>query len=148
MLLVAAGLLIAVALVHSILGERRLIGPLLRLETLPVIRGSLTYTRRTLRLAWHVTSLMWAGLAAVLVAVQLVPDQALDIFLWCVAAMFGASGVVSLVAARGKHISWIFFLLIAACVAAAGAPRAQDTTSSWIKLDANGASRNVVLRKP
>lgn len=114
MLLIAAILTVAVSLMHSILGEKRLIGPLLRMEGLPVILGSLNNTKLTLRIAWHITSLMWWGIAAVLVAMHVAPGTVSVAFLWMVSAVFGVSGAVALVASRGKHRSWIFFLPIAA----------------------------------
>lgn len=113
MLLIAAILTIAVSLMHSVLGERRLIGPLLRREDLPVILGSLKNTRLTLRIAWHITSLMWWGIAAVLAYMHVAPETASVAFLWMVSAVFGVSGAAALVASRGKHRSWVFFLPIA-----------------------------------
>ena len=114
MLLIAAILTVAVGLMHSILGERRLIGPLLRMEGLPVILGSLNNTKLTLRIAWHATSLMWWGIAALLAYMHFSDGTVGMAFLWMVSAVFGISGAVALIASRGKHRSWVFFLPIAA----------------------------------
>ena len=66
MLFIAAILTILVGLMHSVLGGRYLISPILRLEGHPSILGSRENARVTLWAAWHATSLTWWGLAAVL----------------------------------------------------------------------------------
>ena len=60
----AAALVVALGLAHSFLGERYILQRLLRREDLPRLFGSADFTRRTLRFAWHVTSVAWLGLAA------------------------------------------------------------------------------------
>ncbi|WP_417492883.1 hypothetical protein [Maricaulis sp.] len=117
MLLIAAALLLAVSAMHSIVGEIRLIRPLLRLDGLPVILGSPDMTRTTIRVAWHLTSLIWLGMAALLVRLQQTPMDFAACFLWVMAALFAASGAAALVASRGRHLSWVFFLPIAALCA-------------------------------
>ena len=113
MLFLAAALLIAVTAMHSILGELRLIGPILRIENLPVILGSRRNTRATIRIAWHLTSLFWLCLAALLVRLQLGTGDLAVWFLWSVTAAFALSGAAALIVSRGRHLSWVFFLPIA-----------------------------------
>lgn len=114
MLLLAAFLTLGVSLMHSVLGDRHLIQPILRMEGLPVIHGSVTNTRRTLWLAWHVTSLTWLGIAAMLAYLNFARGSTATVFLWIVAVMFAISGTVAPVASRGAHRSWMFFFPIAA----------------------------------
>ncbi|MGL4638069.1 MAG: hypothetical protein ACRCWF_18970 [Beijerinckiaceae bacterium] len=102
-----------VAAAHSWLGERMLIGPIL---AIPAQSGPLAspFKRCLLRVAWHVTSLAWIGLGLTLATLTLAP---LNATIRWVAAVIGltflVSGLVSLVAARGRHPSWIAFLAIA-----------------------------------
>jgi len=113
MLFFAAALLIAVTAMHSILGELRLIQPILRLENLPVILGSRQNTRATIRFAWHITSLFWLGLAALLVRLQMSTIDLAAWLLWGVTIAFALSGAAALIASRGRHMSWVFFFPIA-----------------------------------
>jgi len=117
MLVVAAILTIAVSLMHSVLGERHLVAPLLRMRGLPVILGSVEHTRRTIRAAWHLTTLLWWGLAVVLIYLQFGGERLAPVFLWMVAAVFLISGAFALVLSRGAHRSWVFFFPVAAIAA-------------------------------
>ncbi len=114
MLLIAALLTILVGVMHSALGGRRLIAPILRMEGLPVILGSLKNTKLTLLVGWHIATLTWWGLAAMLIYLHFTPDHAAKAFLWMVAAVFAISGVAALGLSRGAHLSWVLFLPIAA----------------------------------
>ncbi len=67
----AAVLLIVTGVAHSLLGERRLIVPLLSKQE-GVLASKLA--RFILRFAWHLTSVTWAVLALILI--QLVHDAA------------------------------------------------------------------------
>lgn len=110
-LLIAAFLLVAIAAAHSYLGERYILIRLFRREDLPRLRGSDTFTKKTLRFAWHITSVAWLGFAAILVVLSRIPVETI----WVtriVSATFLVSGAVSLVGARGRHYSWIVFLAI------------------------------------
>lgn len=113
MLFLAAALLIAVTAMHSIIGEVRLIRPLLRLKGLPVILGSRENTQATIRVAWHITSLFWVGLAILLVRLQLSTVDLAAWFLWTATAAFALSGAAAVILSRGRHLSWVFFIPIA-----------------------------------
>ena len=52
---------------HSCIGERFVLAPIFRKSDLPKLFGSAQYMRRILRLAWHVTSVAWFGLASILI---------------------------------------------------------------------------------
>jgi hypothetical protein len=97
---------------HSFLGERYILIRLFRRD-LPHLFGGTEFTRNTLRFAWHLTSIAYLGLAAVVV---LLPPRgpAASAPAQAVAATFALSGLVALVGSKGKHLSWIVFLAIAA----------------------------------
>lgn len=110
-------LAVGIGLGHSYLGERYLLIRLFRRGGLPKLFGDEVYTRRVFRMAWHVTSLAWWGFAAQMAwaAGSGAGDAAGTTLLRIVAATFAVSAVASLVAARGRHYSWVVFLAIAAC---------------------------------
>jgi hypothetical protein len=64
---IAAFLAFAVGVVHSILGERYILVRLFRRNDLPKLFGGTAFTIRTLRFAWHITTVAWWGFAAILV---------------------------------------------------------------------------------
>lgn len=112
-LVLAAALCIAISATHSYLGERYILIRLFRRDNLPKLFGGDLFTKRTLRFAWHITSLAWLGFAALLLL--LARGGAVDrtTILRAVAATFLASALLSLVGGRGRHYSWIVFLAIA-----------------------------------
>jgi hypothetical protein len=112
-LLAAAGLASLLALAHSYLGERYILTRLFRRDGVPKLFGSTEFTKRTLRFAWHLTSIAWLCLGAILVKLDShVPSRAeLGMLL---VGTFAVSGAVALVGSRGKHLSWVVFLAIAA----------------------------------
>jgi hypothetical protein len=65
-LLVAAGLALLLGMAHSYLGERYIIVRLLRRADLPTLFGGAEFTKHTLRFAWHLTTIAWAGFAVLL----------------------------------------------------------------------------------
>jgi hypothetical protein len=111
--LLAAFLSLVVGVIHSWLGERMLIGPLLAPQNR---QGPLksTFMCNVLRYAWHITSVAWAGLGLSLAALTLSPlDQSGMRVAAVVGITFLISGVLVLVAGRGRHLSWLMFLAIA-----------------------------------
>jgi len=122
LLLIAAFLTVAIAAAHSWLGERYILIRLLRRTDLPRLFGDDGFTRQTLRFAWHLTSVAWVGLAAVLV---LASGFAANIsvgsgMLMIVATTFLSSAALAVAFTRGRHLSWVVFLTIAVlCVLAA-----------------------------
>jgi hypothetical protein len=118
-LYVGALLAFAVGVAHSVLGERYILTRLFRRDDLPKLFGSTVFTVRTLRFAWHLTTVAWWGFGAIilLLALQSVSFRSVS---WVVAVTFLVSGAISLVASRGRHLSWVAFLAIAgACLVAA-----------------------------
>lgn len=107
MLITAAFLIFAIGLVHSFLGERYILMRLFR-QPLPKLFGDDQFTKRTLRFVWHLTTVAWFGLAAVLLLINY--DAASDVnLLYATGATFGVTGVTGLVASRGRHLSWLVF---------------------------------------
>ncbi len=120
MIYAAAILVTITAGVHSILGERRLIGPLLSAsQSGPgILQNELA--RRILRYAWHVTSLSWIAEAAILIiAGTLLPLPQSRLIILVIGVSFLVMALISLALSRGRHIGWPF--LAASAVAALGA---------------------------
>jgi hypothetical protein len=111
----AAALVFALGLAHSLLGERYILIRLFRRADLPQMFGSDVFTKRTLRFAWHLTTVVWWGIAWLLWRMSgsalTVPEVATTI-VW-VSAL---SGLIALVASRGQHLSWLAFFAIALLV--------------------------------
>ncbi len=110
LLFVAASIAVFGALAHSYLGERYLLIRLFRRQDLPKLFGDTTFTKHTLRFAWHLTSVAWLGFAALLAELGSAPAPSSQTIARTIAVTFGVSGVVALVGSRGRHLSWFFFL--------------------------------------
>jgi hypothetical protein len=115
----AAVLTIAVGLAHSILGEQRLIGPLLDPDRRQGLLAKNQFSRGVLRFAWHLTTLAWWGFAAIFAVLSTVPLAGHDSIILAVSAiMFGLTGLIALITSRGRHLSWPVFLAIAGLLVA------------------------------
>jgi hypothetical protein len=113
-LLVAAGLAGLLGVAHSVLGEQRLIGPLLAPDQRAGLLARSGFARSILRFAWHLTSIAWWGLGAVLVAVALAaPGRAEPGVLGAVAGTLAVSGLLILGTSKGRHFAWPVFLVAA-----------------------------------
>ena len=99
----SAALLIVTAGIHSIIGQRRLIGPLLS-QTSGVLKYPLA--RFLIPFAWHLTSATWLVLASILLAWALEPALARTIGLLATGAVFTIAGVYDAFGSRGRHIGW------------------------------------------
>jgi hypothetical protein len=113
-LLTGAVLAFGIGLAHSYLGERYILIRLFRRTNLPHLFGGDDFTKQTLRFVWHVTTIAWWGLGALLVMVAARPmDPAGRGILLIVALTFLVTAAITLVATRGRHLSWVVFLMIA-----------------------------------
>lgn len=114
-LLGAGALSVGIGAAHSYLGERYILIRLLRRQDLPKLFGSDQFTRRTLRFAWHLTTVAWWGFGALLVLMApAVPgERAWQEVGAVVAAVFAVSALITLVGSRGRHLAWLVFLVIA-----------------------------------
>jgi len=107
MLLLAAFLVVAIGLAHSFLGERYILTRLFR-QPLPRLFGGDRFTKQTVRFAWHITTIAWFGFAALLFLLYI--DHATrSSLLIAIGSTFGLTALVTLVASRAKHLSWLVF---------------------------------------
>lgn len=119
MLYAAAILLVLLGLAHSILGERYILIRLFRRD-LPYLFGSPEFTRRTLRFAWHLTTLMAWSFAILLVQLNgsHTPQALVSTIGWTLLL----SGLLPLFVTRERHLSWvILFTAGGLCLAWASA---------------------------
>ena len=113
-LLLAASLTVTIGLVHSWLGEVRLIGPLLHPATRSGLLEKSRFARQVLRFAWHLTTIAWWGTAAVLALLAFGPLAGNSgAVLIALSVTFAVTGAVALVTSRGRHLAWPVFLAIA-----------------------------------
>ena len=108
---IAAGVLCVVtAAIHSLLGEIRLIGPVISSQA-RIMREPLA--RQVLRFAWHWTSVLWLVIAGVLVTAGTGSFVDRTVLL-AIATAHLLGGLADAVLTRGKHIGWPFILSIGA----------------------------------
>lgn len=107
MLYAASALVAVLGVAHSVLGERYIIRRLLRRDDLPKLFGGAEFTARTIRFAWHVTSVLAIGLAVVLALFA--ADATQRVIVGVLGVTLLASGVLPLVFTRGRHLSWVVF---------------------------------------
>jgi hypothetical protein len=109
--LLAALLALALGIAHSFLGEKYILIRLFRRDDLPKLFGGTEFTVRTLRFAWHLTSVAWWAAAALFFLLAQGPLSSATVS-GVLAAMFLVSGGVTLIASRGRHLAWLAFLAI------------------------------------
>lgn len=114
MLLIGAILLFIIGIIHSYLGEKYILIRLFKRDNLPKLLGSDWFTKRVLRFAWHLTTVSWWGFSAILLVLSMPSIHMKNQILIIISIVFVASALVSLVFSRGKHLSWVFFFIIAA----------------------------------
>ena len=111
LLYLAALLAVAVGIAHSVLGERYILVRLFRREDLPKLFGNPDFTIRTLRFAWHLTSVAWWGFAGIL-ALMARPPLTLKSVGTVIGITFLVHAAIALLASRGRHLAWLVFLAI------------------------------------
>jgi hypothetical protein len=107
-LTLAALLLVMTMCVHSLMGQRRLVQPLLDESTGVMTHASVLIVP----FAWHLTSGIGLVIAAILLAWAWEPDQARTIGLAMTGLVFTVSGLVDAIGSKGKHIGWAPLTLI------------------------------------
>jgi hypothetical protein len=107
LLIAAALILISVGIAHSYLGEKYILVRLFR-QPLPKLFGNDVFTKKTLRFAWHITTVAWFGIAAVLLLTASGNLSRYSI-LNAIGATFAITALTALIASRGKHLSWLAF---------------------------------------
>lgn len=116
--------LLIVSAMHSVLGEKMLLGPLFARRGNPVLENQLA--RRVLRFAWHATSIMWVMMAVMLYSLAFAPSALGAVVLYTMAGGFLFCGVIDAIVTRFRHVGWSVLTAIGVfCLAAAlngGAP--------------------------
>lgn len=95
-LYLSAALMAATAAIHSVVGEKRLIGPLTAPGSVLPGRG-----KRVLRVAWHLTSFYMLSNALVVVW----PDSPAGL-IRVIGVFWLLVGLFSLTSSRGRHVGW------------------------------------------
>lgn len=120
LLFLSAGILILVALIHSILGEylifkRMRVGKLVPTQAQPILRERYV---RILWATWHMASLLGLSIAIIFIQLGTTPEAALHqpIVITACAGLAASSALVFF-ATKGMHPGWAG-LLIAAALAA------------------------------
>lgn len=107
---VGAALALGVGEAHSYPGERYILIRLFRRPDLPHPFGSDLFTRRTLRFAWHLTTLAWWGFAVLLHL--LARGASVAAVGSAIAGTFLATALLTFLGSRGRHLAWPVFLAI------------------------------------
>lgn len=115
MLLVAALLIFLTGCAHSYLGERYILIRLFKRGNLPALFGGTEFTQGTLRFAWHITTVSWWAIALLLLLAHHGSLSTTSV-LQVIAGAAVASAALPVVFTRGKHLSWVVFLMVAALV--------------------------------
>jgi hypothetical protein len=109
-LAIAALLSATLAFSHSWLGERMILQPVLSMEDLPKLRGSRRGMEKIVRFAWHLTSVYFLAIAAILFYLSRTAADPSIIKIIIVTNI--VSAVITFSISRGRHYAWIVFLAI------------------------------------
>src|SRR4051812_25779470 len=109
-LAIAALLAFLLAVTHSWLGEVRILQPIFAVEDLPKLRGSRRAMQRIVRFAWHLTSLFFVGMAAILFYFSRAMKDVT--VLEIISITYLISAVITISVSRGRHYAWVIFLAI------------------------------------
>lgn len=108
----AVALLVLLGIAHSFLGEHYILMRLFRQHGLPKLFGSARFTAGTLRFVWHLLTIAWLGIAAVIVQASgrsIESTAVLQVF----SGVALVSGLMALLFTRAKHLSWVVFFAVA-----------------------------------
>lgn len=111
---VAALSIVGIGLVHSILGESGIVKPVLKRMDWAGVPPDADFLNRTVRFAWHITTFAWIGLAVILMAPLIGMEGNAAFVALTIAATFLVTGIVTIIASKGRHLAWIVFFVIAA----------------------------------
>ena len=109
LLSIAAAVMIATMIIHSVLGQRRLIRPLLE-ESAGVMQRPLA--RFVVPFAWHLMSLLGFILAIVFLSWAWAPEHAQAIGLAATGTIFTIAGIFDAIASRREHVGWPYLTAI------------------------------------
>ncbi len=111
MLLLAAVLIFLTGVAHSYLGERYILIRLFRRADLPQPFCGTAFTIGTLRFAWHLTTVAWWGFAYLTLVASRGPVST-DRVLATIGVVALVSAAFPLYFTRGRHLSWLVFLVV------------------------------------
>jgi hypothetical protein len=116
-LLIAAVALFSIGILHSVVaewkGERRLVWRITQLTLFDSSNAKDLLAKRIVRLAWHLTSLIWCGCAVVLAYIAFVEASGPTVAtVRILSVVFLLHSALSLAIVRGKHASWLGFLIV------------------------------------
>ncbi len=118
MLIAAVVLLFLTGVAHSYLGERYILMRLFRRDNLPKVLGSTDFTTGTLRFVWHLLTVVWWGIAILILQASGEALQTRTV-LQAFSVVALVSGLFPLYFTRGRHLSWVVFFAVAALLWAA-----------------------------
>ncbi|MBT1705821.1 hypothetical protein [Chryseosolibacter indicus] len=117
-LLIASIVAAVICLSHSVFGEIKIIRPIQKLDNLPIVLGSILATKQTLRLAWHVTSVLGLGSAAIFFyyssEVNISPEG--TFVLKTLSFTYFVAFLISLICSKAKHPSWAALVIVSILV--------------------------------
>jgi hypothetical protein len=94
-------------------GERRLVWRISQLRLFDSSDAKDLLAKRIVRLAWHLTSLIWCGCAVVLAYIAFVEaSESIVVIVRILSSVFLLHSVLSLAIVRGRHASWLGFLIV------------------------------------
>ena len=82
---------------------------------MPKLLGSQKAAEQTLRVTWHLVSLMWMAVAIFLLGLAIGTDNPLRLFYVIMTITFAIQTAIPLILGKGRHKSWIGFGLITVC---------------------------------
>ncbi len=108
--IIATALLFIVGFIHSVVGERKLITPLSTQQSNSVFEQD-PLNRPVLRVAWHITTIAWWGMAIVIFDLATLPNPpALTVH--AMSVTFFLTGLSICLFTRGKHPAWVIFGIV------------------------------------
>ena len=96
---------------QSGVGERFIFQPILGVDDLPKMRGSRRGMQKIVRFAWHLTSVYFLMVGAILFYFSRATRDVTVIEIISVTSFLSA--LITLVVSRGRHYAWVVFLAIA-----------------------------------
>ncbi|MEE4245519.1 MAG: hypothetical protein V2I33_08915 [Kangiellaceae bacterium] len=78
---------------------------------IPHLFGGPQFTEKTLRFAWHITSICWLGFAAILIAMANNSVSA-SLLGYIIGTVFLISFLITIFASKAKHYAWTIFLAV------------------------------------
>ncbi|CAN5323812.1 hypothetical protein BH11PSE11_BH11PSE11_28900 [soil metagenome] len=117
-----AALMVLVGLLHSWLGEQKLLRPLFAKCDAALMQPQ---RKNFLRAAWHLGSATWIALASILLCLSLPRREAQVAAMAIVSLSFALFGALNFLISRGRHPGWVVLLAIAAAAAMASLQASQ-----------------------